>query len=132
MPTPATQPSPLAMLALAARGAFVVGLLAVTVLSLAPAPALPSVDLSDKLQHALAYAFLATTGCFGFGLTRSRARLVVVVALSLFGGLIELTQPVLAARTASVADALANEIGVALGWMLARTTGAVLQRPWSA
>lgn len=132
MPTPAPQPSPLAMLALAARGAFVVGLLAVTVLSLAPAPALPSVDLSDKLQHALAYASLATTGCFGFGLTRSRAQLVVVVALSLFGGLIELTQPVLAARTASVADALANEIGVALGWMLARTTGAVLQRPWSA
>lgn len=132
MAAPIAQPSPLAMLGFAARGAFTFGLLAVTVLSLAPAQTLPGLDLSDKVQHALAYAFLAATGCFGFGLTKPRTQLAVVVALSAFGGLIEVVQPLLAARTGSLADAFANQIGIALGWMLARAAASMLQRPRSA
>lgn len=132
MTTPTAQPPALAMLAFAARGAFTIGLLAVAVLSLAPVQTLPSLDLSDKIQHALAYAFLAATGCFGFGLTSLRAQIAVVVALSVFGGVIEVLQPPLAGRTGTIADAIANQIGVALGWMLARSAGSVMQRPrWS-
>lgn len=132
MTTPIAQPPALAMLAFAARGAFTIGLLAVAVLSLAPVQTLPSLDLSDKIQHALAYAFLAATGCFGFGLTSLRAQIAVVVALSVFGGVIEVLQPPLAGRTGTIADAIANQIGVALGWMLARSAASVMQRPrWS-
>ncbi|HSO41779.1 MAG TPA: hypothetical protein VLR47_02865 [Rhodospirillales bacterium] len=54
MSTPIAQPPALAMLAFASRGAFTIGLLAVAVLSLAPVQTLPSLDLSDKIQHALA------------------------------------------------------------------------------
>ena len=132
MTTSTAQPPALAMLALAAQGAFAIGLLAVAVLSLAPVQTLPSLDLSDKIQHALAYAFLAATGCFGFGLTSLRAQIAVVVALSVFGGVIEVLQPPLAGRTGTIADGIANQIGIALGWMLARSAGSVMQSPrWS-
>lgn len=121
--------SPLAMLAFAARGAFTIGILALTVLSLAPAQTLPGLDLSDKLQHAVAYACLACAGCFGFGLGRPRVQLAVVVALSVFGGLIEVLQPLVAARTESFADAMANQSGILVGWLLARGAAAALPRP---
>lgn len=131
MPPPTTQPAPLAMLAFSARGAFAIGVLAVTVLSLAPAQTLPTLDLSDKINHAIAYAFLAATGCFGFGVSRPRTQLIIVVSLSLFGGLIEVLQP-LSGRSASVADALANQVGIGLGWLLARSAASLLRRPrWS-
>ena len=132
MTTPIAQPPALAMLAFAARGAFTIGLLAVAVLPLAPVQTLPSLDLCETIQHALAYAFLAASGCFGFGLTSLRAQIAVVVALSVFGGVIEVLQPPLAGRTGTIADAIANQIGVALGWMLARSAASVMQRPrWS-
>jgi VanZ family protein len=114
------------MLAFAARGAFTMGILAVTVLSLAPAQTVPGLDLSDKVHHALAYACLASTGCFGFGLGRPRMQLAVVLALSVFGGLIEMIQPVLAARTGSFADGVANQSGIVVGWLLARRAELVL------
>ena len=120
------------MLVLAARAAFVIGVLAVAVLSLAPSRSLPSFDLSDKVLHAVAYASLASAGCFGFGLTSLRAQLAIAVALSVFGGAIEILQPLIAARSDSVADAMANQIGIVLGWMLARSAAFVLQRPRSA
>lgn len=116
------------MLAFASRGAFSVGLLVVTVLSLAPIATLPSLDFSDKINHAIAYAFLAATGCFGFGLSSVRAQILVVVSLSLFGGVIEVLQPPLAGRSASVADVVANQVGMALGWMLARSAASILRR----
>jgi VanZ family protein len=116
------------MLAFSARGAFVVGALAVIVISLAPVKTLPTFELSDKVNHAIAYAFLAATGCFGFGAFSSRAQLVIVVSLSLFGGLIEVLQP-LSGRSASVADTLANQIGIALGWLVARKAASLLRRP---
>jgi VanZ family protein len=117
------------MLAFAARGAFTFGILAVTVLSLAPAQTAPSLDLSDKLQHAFAYACLACTGCFGFGHGRPRIQLAVVVALSVFGGLLEVLQPLAAARTGSFADWMANQIGILIGWLLARGAESALPRP---
>ncbi|MCU0893634.1 MAG: VanZ family protein [Rhodospirillales bacterium] len=128
MTPPAHRPAPLAMLAFSARGAFVVGALAVIVISLAPVKTLPTFELSDKVNHAIAYAFLAATGCFGFGAFSSRAQLVIVVSLSLFGGLIEVLQP-LSGRSASVADTLANQIGIALGWLVARKAASLLRRP---
>jgi VanZ family protein len=119
------------MLAFSARGAFAIGVLVVTVLSLAPAQTLPTLDLSDKINHAIAYAFLAATGCFGFGVSRLGTQLVIVVSLSLFGGLIEVLQP-LSGRSASVADALANQVGIGLGWLLARSAASLLRHPrWS-
>lgn len=128
MPPPIVQPAPLSLLAFAARGAFTAGLLAVTVLSLAPIATLPTLSLSDKINHAIAYAFLAATGCFGFGLTSLRAQLLVVASLSLFGGMIEVLQPPIAGRSATVGDAVANQIGIGLGWMLARSATLLLRR----
>ena len=120
------------MLAFAARGAFTIGVLAVTVLSLAPSQTLAGLEISDKILHAFAYAALATTGCFGFGLTSLRAQFAVVAGLTVFGGVIEVLQPLLAARSGSIADAAANQMGIAFGWMLARSAAFVLQRPRSA
>ena len=127
----AAQPSHIAILTRVARLAFAVGVVAVIVLSLAPSSTLPSLDLWDKIEHAVAYAFLAATGCFGFGLTAPRAHLPVVMALAAMGGLIELAQPA-AGRMTSAADLLANVIGIALGWLLARSFALVLRRPLPA
>lgn len=107
--------------------AFAIGLVAVIVLSLLPSNTLPSLDLWDKIEHAVAYALLAATGCVGFGLMAPRTQFAVLVGLTAMGGLIELAQP-LSGRTASIEDMLANVIGIALGWLMARSVSLVLRR----
>lgn len=125
------QPSPVAIVMGMAKVGFAIGLIAVTVLSLVPSDTLPSLDLWDKVEHAVAYAFLAATGCFGFGFGSRApcAQLAVVLALTAMGGAIELVQPLAPGRTASFEDMLANVIGIALGWLLARSAAVLLLRP---
>jgi VanZ family protein len=110
-----------------ARIAFFAGGLAVTVLCLLPVGALPPVQLWDKLEHMIAYAALAATGCLGF--TGSRSRIIIVVSLLALGIAIELAQSLVPGRDTSAADLLANGLGIIAGIGLARLFAAIVFRP---
>ena len=92
-----------------AFGAFL--LFAVALLSLMPVP--PSVGVGDKTSHLLTYALL----CAWFGLLQRSLKglLIVVLALSAYGMMIELLQGLTGYRYAEWADVLANSIGCLLG-----------------
>ena len=94
-------------------------------LCLAPSHDLPSVNLWDKAEHAIAWAVLAGTG---FILFPRHRRLVIAFALAL-GALVEVLQGLLPAlgRDADWKDWVADLAGVggaALVWGLLRRTPA--------
>ena len=64
-------------------------LVLVTALSLWPLPHLPEVPGSDKTHHLIAYAALA----FPVALRSPNRWLFIVMAIMLYGGMIELVQP---------------------------------------
>ena len=92
------------------RGAFYLASAAVGVLSLAPAAALPAAPISDKVEHAVAYALLALLGCT----TSRRGVLRTMIGVSVFGTAIEMLQGFSPGRSPDVLDALANIAGAAL------------------
>jgi VanZ family protein len=101
---------------------FLASIVAVAVLSLVPPADEPSVSfLSDKLQHASAYAWLALVG--STAMRSKSARIAMVVLLPLLGAAIELLQFLVPGRAPEVADALANLIGTLLGAGLHRLLG---------
>jgi VanZ family protein len=97
-------------LALAFKLAFVGATLMVVVLSLLPGKDLPAVGISDKLEHVIAYAILALLG----GLAFPRATMLLAVMLSALGIAMEICQIVVPGRSAEIADAVADAIGVGL------------------
>lgn len=99
------------------RAALLLGVGVVTALSLAPAAALPPMDLWDKLEHAIAYACLAAAGCVGFPSRRGRLR--VILALAVLGGLLELAQTLAPGREPSLGDWIANVTGIGVGCLAA-------------
>lgn len=108
----------------AARAAFAAGTVAVTILSLLPYDVLrPETGLSDKLEHLLAYGVLAVTGAIGFPSNRGQVR--VAVGLIGLACLLEVGQGWVPGRTASLADAAAGALGVAIGLAACR----LLPRP---
>ena len=98
-------------------------ILVVIVVCLMPPPALPSLpDNSDKVEHLLAYFFLAAVAVQLF--TGRRALWIVGIGLVVLGIGIEVAQGALTSnRSADPHDALANTIGVLLGM-------ATLLTPW--
>ncbi len=96
-----------------ARSAFAVGLVLVLVLSLMPASGLPSTDISDKIEHFLAYFALAAAGAAGFH--GHRARIIIIFSLIAFGILMEFGQLFSPGRDPSIGDAIANSLGVLCG-----------------
>jgi VanZ family protein len=94
------------------RYMFAAGIVAVVTLSLLPGNDMPSVDVSDKIEHAVAYALLGLTG--GLGFPTRRAAIVLLVLLPLLGVALEIGQLRVPERSAEVADALADWIGAAL------------------
>ena len=108
------------------RIAFIVGLLAVILLSLLPPEALPDPGTWDKLNHVMAYAALALAG--GLGFRGLRSLLLIGIGLLILGAGIEIAQAALTYRSASAYDALANLIGIALGSIAAIGTHAFAQR----
>ncbi|MFM1885229.1 MAG: hypothetical protein RL026_386 [Pseudomonadota bacterium] len=91
----------------------------VAALSLMPVSELPAVGVSDKIEHALAYALLALW--FG-GLFRVSHFLWVGLALSLLGAAIEFAQGAMGwGRQADWRDLLANTAGIVIGLMAAAT-----------
>jgi VanZ family protein len=95
------------------RAAFAAGLVAVTVLVLLPQQELPAVAVHDKLSHLLAFGVLAFAG--GLGFARPRGWLWCAAALTLWGGTLELLQAAVPGRMPSLADGLANALGVGIG-----------------
>jgi len=106
------------------------GLVAVSAASLLTAPALPDElpDFTDKLVHAGMYATLM--------LLFVRAHpglpaLLLACGLGAFGALVELLQGLTPARTASVADGVANCAGISIMLALhaAQTRAAITPQP---
>ncbi len=109
-----------------ARLSFALGVIAVTWLSLTPRDALPEIHMWDKSQHLIAYAVLAICGAIGF--LGRRPLPIVGVGLIVLGSGLEVAQAAVPGRDPSVADAVANTAGIALGlaaaWIGERLVGA--------
>lgn len=82
----------------------------VAVATLTPSENLPSAPGSDKLHHFLAFGAIA----FPMALARPRAFLWIVLAVSAYGGGIEIVQSHVG-RHGNIMDALANAIGAFCG-----------------
>lgn len=113
-------------------GVWIVMLIAVIVLSLIPPPDLQT-QLPrniDKVEHLLAYAALAFVALQLF----ANARVLAIVAIGLIalGIGLEIAQGSLVphVRTMDWHDAVANTLGVLLGFAPARTRLATLLQRW--
>lgn len=104
-----------------AGAVFAIGAIAVALLSLLPQHTMPVMDVSDKAQHLIAYLCLALAG--GIAVPGWRPMLWVGLGLIVFGAGLECVQAFVPGRFASVGDAAANTLGVALGLTLARIAG---------
>ena len=105
---------------------FVGAFLGVTVLSVLPAPQMDGLE-SDKLGHLIAYAVLTLLLVLSLSVDRRVPPRfwVAVMALLLYGGLIEVLQHYIG-REFDLADMAANAIGVIVGagvGILARGAG---------
>lgn len=90
---------------------------AVGVLSLVPGGALPSTQMSDKLEHFLAYAAL---GLIGVATSRTSSRMAwSVLGVIAFGIAIEFLQMLSPGRHAEIGDALADAAGALIGGAIA-------------
>jgi len=95
------------------RIAFAGAVLGFTVLALLPSDRLPSIfNWWDKAQHALAFAVLAVLACLGWPQVSAWRWCLALLA---YGVLIELAQAATGWRHGSVADALADAVGVVAG-----------------
>lgn len=105
-------------LPLAFKAAFWISLAALTFASLVPVALLPpqALNVWDKAQHALGFAWLAAWGLLAY----PKNGLVVAVGLVLWGGAIELMQAATGWRYGEWIDWLADAIGVAAAWALWR------------
>lgn len=88
-----------------------------------PAAHLPSTGW-DKANHALAFALLALLGLAAYPARAAR----VLLGLLAFGAAIELLQSLTGYRTAEWLDLLADAVGVAAGWQVARRCGVGARR----
>ena len=108
-----------------AKIVFCIGLVAVIALSLLPQETLPETGTWDKFNHALAYAVLAVSG--GIGYKGLRSLLMAGLGLVVLGAGLELAQSVTPGRDGSIADAVANLVGVALGSLALAATNTFLR-----
>ena len=102
------------------------GVVAAFVFSLNPATAhAPLIQHGDKLTHLASYATLMFWWAQLY--IAPRQRLVLAVALILLGIAIELLQGFTPSRQSDVFDALANTIGIVLGWLIAHRSANLLR-----
>ena len=102
------------------------GVVAAFVFSLNPATAqAPFIQHGDKFTHLASYATLMFWWAQLY--TASRQRLALGVAFVLLGIVIELLQGLTASRQADVLDALANTVGILLGWLIAHRSANLLR-----
>lgn len=104
------------------RAIFWFSVLGITVASLVPVVMLPpqALDIWDKAQHAIAFAWLAVLGLLSYPAQAPR----VALGLLVFGGAIELAQDATGWRHGEWVDLLADAVGLFLGsavwWLLCR------------
>lgn len=72
-------------------------------------------DWWDKLQHSLAFGVLTTLGLLGYGFSQSQL-IRVVLALAVYGALIEVLQALSGWRYGEFSDWLADLLGVVIAW----------------
>lgn len=84
--------------------------LVVAVATLTPSDHMPAAPGSDKLHHFLAFGAVA----FPMAFARPAAFLWIVMAVSAYGGIIELIQPFMG-RYGDVRDAVMNALGALTG-----------------
>ena len=102
------------------------GIVAVFVFSLGPASTLPTaMQHADKLVHLASYGILMFWWAQLYTVSRERVRLAI--ALVLLGIIIEWLQGFTPTRQSDVLDALANTIGILLGWLLAHRSANLLR-----
>lgn len=91
----------------------------ITFYSLIPAQKVPSVGVSDKVEHVSAYVLLA----FFFGaLMARRDHKFLFLALLAFGGAIEIAQGLMKlGREADLLDLVADVVGTVIGLVLTLT-----------
>lgn len=97
--------------------AYMAAMLLVSILSLIPQPQLEAPEGTDKALHLLAYGVIA--GCAGLGFANWDRRILAGTTAIGLGIFLEIAQGAWAGRNASVADALSNGVGVALGLLVA-------------
>jgi VanZ family protein len=86
-------------------------------LSLVPGHALPSSQISDKVEHFLTYAAL---GLIGVATARNGHRATcTILGIIAFGAVIEVLQMFSPGRYAEIGDALANAAGALIGGAIA-------------
>lgn len=99
------------------RVVFGVAVLVTLVLMLVPIQAAAGgVPHTDKVAHVLVFAVLGWMALVAW----PHRLLVIALGLGLYGPLIEMLQALTPSRSASVADAVADWVGLALGLALAR------------
>ena len=104
---------------------ILVGLLAVvSTLALSPNPPGPEVVGWDKFNHGAAFAALAGSVWFAYPTLRLRG----MVALFVYGGLIEIVQAFVPNRSAEWLDVLADAVGIGLGCAIAAAVGRIAPR----
>jgi VanZ family protein len=92
-----------------ARGALVVGVLAVAALTIGPfAGAEEILGVSDKVAHALAFGALLTVAFFAFPFRRRFDMMLIALAI---GAAVEIAQTYVA-RSSSLADWVADAVGI--------------------
>jgi len=102
------------------RGSFVLALVIIFILAMIPMAVVPEVvSFRDKLHHTAAFAVLMLLGRGGWP-----ARTAALVAgLIGYGVLIEVCQHTLTTnRVGEFRDVVADGLGVAIGWLLGRSS----------
>jgi VanZ family protein len=91
--------------------------IALTYLFLMPVEFLPPdvFDWWDKLQHALAFGVLTLLGLVAYGRS-STSIMRMVIAIVIYGALIEIVQALSGWRYGEFSDWIADLVGVAIAW----------------
>lgn len=100
---------------------FSVALVVVFVLAMIPVAVVPVVvSFQDKLHHSAAFAVLMLLGVAGWPGRHAR----LATGLLVYGVAIEVCQHTFTAhRVGEVQDVVADGLGIAIGWLLARRMG---------
>jgi VanZ family protein len=103
---------------------FILYVFAVVVVSLIPSRSISTPGGLDKVGHFMAYAIMAYLGLVAF---KSRRASILVILFSItLGFALELLQSVISGRDPSIADGIANFIGIFFGagvYFLIRVAG---------
>lgn len=110
------------------RALFWFAVVTLAVMSLFPGERLPAFTASiwDKAQHAGGFALLAVLGLWGYAGFRIERRVHawrVLLGLMAFGIAIEFAQAATGWRHGDAADAVADAVGLVLGWGCVRVAG---------